>query len=286
MRTELLNRDVRGRNFSGFALLVGLLAALPAFAQDLARPRDHVADHANVIRDDVERQIIKILAELEQKTGSQILVVTIPTTSGRSIEDYTLKLAEKWKLGQKGNDNGALIVVAVRDRNYRIEVGYGLESILTDGVVGGIGRKYFVPYFKRSDYSSGIYAGTLAIVQKVAQENGVTISGAPAGMAAPGGSGGGGANSYRQLWFIPFVIVVIVLKLLGARARYYGRWGGGGSSSWLFWMLLGNVMGSGRRHYGGGSGWGGGFGGGGFGGGSFGGGGGGGFGGGGASGSW
>ena len=281
MNTELRHRDVRGRNFRGFALLVALLAALPALAQDLPRPRDHVADTANVIRDDVKRQLVKTLAELEQKTGAQILIVTVQTTGGRPIEEYTRKLAEDWKLGQKGRDNGALVVVAIRDRNYRIEVGYGLEPVLTDGVVGGIGRQYFKPYFKRSDYTTGIYAGTLALVQAVAKENNVTMSSAPAGVAVPGAAAPSPlAQLFSQCWFIPFLIVIIILKVLGARARYHGRWGGGGSSNWLLWMVLGSMMSSGRRH---GGGWGSG---GGFGGGSFGGGGGGGFGGGGASGSW
>ena len=278
-------------------ILAGLLAVCllaTALGQDLHQPRNHVEDRANVIPSNVERQLIAILADLEHKTGAQIIVLTIDTTAGQSIEDYTLKLAEKWKLGQKDKENGALVVVAVKDRDYRFEVGYGLEGVLPDSVVGDIGRNYFVPYFRKGDYSNGIYQGLLAVVQKVAADANVTVSGAVAPVTPR--SSGQRYNGRRRMGIfgacggVPFILMIVIFSILRGRAGHYGRWGGGGSSNWIMWMLLGSMMG-GRRHYGGGSSWGsgfggGGFGGGGFGGGSFGGGGGGGFGGGGASGSW
>ena len=289
MQNMTRHRNTRSRIVPRLALAAAMLAALPAVAQELPRPQNHVADHANVIRDDVERKLVATLAELEEKTGAQILVVTVQTTGAAPIDDYTFKLAERWKLGQKGDDNGALVMVAVRDRKYWITVGYGLEPVLPDGLVGGVGRKYFVPYFRRSDYSSGIYAGTLALVQRVARENNVAVGGLP----AAGPHAGGAEERVRtplaallgSCGIVPIIILIVVINALRARAGHHGRWGGQRSSNWLLWMVLGSMMSGGRRHHGGGS-WGGGGFGGGFGGGSFGGGGGGGFGGGGAGGSW
>lgn len=288
------NKLVRSRPATRLVATLAMLAAAgAAAAQDLPQPRNHVDDRARVINDSAETQIIAVLAELEQKTGAQVIVLTIDTTGGAPIEDYALRTAERWKLGQKGKDNGVLVVVAVKDKQYRIEVGSGLEGRLPDGFVGSIGRKYFRPYFQRGDYSTGIQQGTLALVGAIAKEYNVTIAGAAAAGPTPGEQTPQTLNDapvvvrtlLQACGLSPFVIVILIIHVLRSRMGRHRRWGGG-SSSWLLWMLLGSMMGGGRRH-GGGGGWGGGgFGGGGFGGGSFGGGGGGGFGGGGASGGW
>jgi uncharacterized protein len=238
-----------------------------------------------------------VLAELERKTGAQTIVLTVDTTGDIPIKDYALGLAERWKLGQAGKDNGVLAVIAVNDRKYWITVGYGVESVLPDGFVGTVGRKYFQPYFRQGDYSNGIYQGMLALVQEVAKAENVSISGAAAPVAPRGQQstarrvhgGRRRVGLFGSCGVLPFIVLIVLFSILRSRAGYRRRWGGYGGGSWLTWMLLGSMLGSGRRHYGGwgGSGFGGGgFGGGGFGGGSFGGGGGGGFGGGGAGGSW
>ncbi len=274
-------------------VVVGLLifaTASVAVGQNLPVPRNHVEDRAGVIKPDVERRLISVLADLERKTGAQMIVLTIKTTGGVPIKDYTLALGERWKLGHKKEENGALVVVAVKDRKYQIETGYGLEGVLPDSFCGSVGRKYFQPYFRQGDYSNGIYQGVLALVQKVANEANVSISGAAAPIAqrSTGRSGSGRrprAGLLGSCGILPIIIMIVVFNILRGRAGYRRRWGGSGGGSWLTLMLLGSMLGGGRR-FGGGSSWGGGFGGGGFGGGSFGGGGGGGFGGGGAGGSW
>ncbi len=276
------------------ALAVPLAAVSVAVGQDLPQPRNHVEDRAGVIQDGVERQLIAILADLERKTGAQIIVLTIDSTGGVPIEDYALSLAERWKLGQKDKENGGLVVVAVKDRTYRFEIGYGLEGTLPDSVCGNIGRMYFQPYFRRGDYSNGVYQGVLALVQRVAGVANVKIAGAVAPTAPQAQPRGRHRSPLAALLgscgLGPIIVLLIVFSILRSRAGHYRRWGGYGGGGWLTWLLLGSMLGGGgRRHYGGGGGWGGGFGGGGFGGfggGSFGGGGGGGFGGGGASGSW
>lgn len=274
--------------------LLALLAAVSACsAQDLPVPRNHVDDRARVISQSFEQQLIAILAELERKTGVQMIVLTVNTTGGVPIGDYALRLSERWQLGQKGKDNGALIVVAVKDRKYRFEIGYGLEGILPDSYCGTIGRRYFQPHFRQGNYSEGIYGGVIVLVQRVAKAEDVSIAGAMAAPPPPAGRqyGQRTARSDRRGYafcsLLPLILVFIMLNVLFRRGRAYRRWGYGHSGSWLTWLLLGSMLGGGRRHYGGGFG-GGGFGGGfgGFGGGSFGGGGGGSFGGGGASGGW
>ena len=95
-----------------------------------------------------------------------MIVLTIDTTDGVPIETYSINLAGQWKLGQKGKDNGALIVVAKNDRAYRLEIGYGLEGSLPDGFCGTVGRAYFAPYFKKGQYSEGVLLGVVVLVHK------------------------------------------------------------------------------------------------------------------------
>src|SRR3972149_5905588 len=170
------------RSFYGyFGLFVCffLCFCLSAKAQDLPVPQRYVEDRANIISDIVEKNLNGYLQELEQKTGAQMIVLTINTTDGIPIETYAIELATKWKLGQKGKDNGVLVVVAKDDRAYRIEVGYGLEGVLPDGFCGTVGRGYFVPKFQKGQFSEGIYQGVVILVNKIAEEGGIKITGMP-----------------------------------------------------------------------------------------------------------
>ena len=190
------------------------------------------------------------------------------TTGGVPIEMFAIELAEKWKLGQKGKDNGMLFVLALNDKKYRFEVGYGLEGFITDQYCGRVGRQVLAPLAKQGNYGRGIYEANLAIVQKIAKEYEVTLTGmpklTPVAVRRPAGRFG-----CARL----FPLLIILLFIFGGGARGMGI---------LFPLMLLSGMGSGgfgrSGSYGGGS-FGGGFGG-------FGGGMGGGFGGGGASGGW
>lgn len=245
-----------------------LVIAAAARAQDLPVPQTHVADRAELIDPQTEAALDAILTELERKTTAQVVVLTVKTTGGTPIEQYALAVAERWQLGQKGKDNGLLVVVASADRKYRFEAGYGLEGIIPDSYCGSVGRKYFVPAFRRGRYGEGIYQGTAVIAQQIAQAHNVQLSGAtgvpvgrqrtrPAARLVPCCTG-----TFPLLLFM-----YVLLTVLRGRRR--------GLMIWGLPVLLSSM---GGRH-GGSS-----FGGGGFG--SFGGGGGGSFGGGGASGSW
>ena len=182
------------------------------------------------------------MRELEQKTTAQVAILTIKSLQGRSLEDLSITIAhDKWKLGQKGKDNGVLLMVALKDKKYRIEVGYGLEGILPDSLVGGIGRQYLVPYFKKGDYSSGIYAAALVIANKIAIDAGVKISGLPAvkktqPIQAKKKSAGPFGKIISLLIFIVVFFMFIknprsflTLMLLSSMGGRRGPWGGSGS---------------------------------------------------------
>jgi uncharacterized protein len=254
-----------------FFVLLSLLfstAAVGHAAEVPALPPDPVVDLAGIIDDSIQTKLNLYLRELEQKTTAQMAILTVKSLQGQSLEEFSITVAhDKWKLGQKGKDNGVLLVIALNERKYRIEVGYGLEGILPDSLVGGIGRQYLVPYFRKGDYSSGIYAATLAIANKIAQEAGVKITGMPAvNKVSPVGDHQKSSGFLGKIISLLFFLAILIIFIKNPR-------------SFLALMLLSAL--GGRRGSWGGSG--GGFGGGGFG--SFGGGGGG-FGGGGASGSW
>jgi uncharacterized protein len=228
-------------------------------------PRDYVVDLAGIMRSDLRIELNTYLQTLEQKTTAQVLVLTVQTLGNQGIEEFALNTKEKWKLGQKGKDNGVLIVVAVNDRKYRIEVGYGLEGVLPDSMVGSIGREYFVPYFRAGDYSTGIYAGTIAVIKTIAAHENVSMADGPDRTQPRGANRRAPLSAFHKIILIAFGVILLVLCV-----SHPGQ---------CFLLLL--LFSRGR---GGGGGWSGGDGG--FGGGSFGGGGGGSGGGGGASGGW
>ncbi len=226
-----------------------------------ARPANYVVDLAGVINSRTKQQLDSLLHDLERKTGAQLVILTVKSLDGEDINGFSMRTAEQWKLGQKGKDNGVLFTVAMQERKYRFEVGYGLESILPDSLVGTIGRRTLVPYFKRGKYSQGIAAAAGVIVKIISKANNVQLAGVD---RLPQPVTRNKVNPFAIEFFVLVVLFFILLAgrrrrsrlgVLGAAPFIMGGWSGGG-----------------------------GFGGGGFGG--FGGGGGGGFGGGGASGGW
>jgi len=251
--------------FLAFVLLIFTTTPVGFAAEIPLIPANPVIDLAGIIDDAVETKINRYLRELERKTTAQMAILTVKSLEGQSLEEFSLNIAhDKWQLGQKGKDNGLLLVVALNARKYRIEVGYGLEGVLPDSLVGGIGRQYLVPYFKKGDYSTGIYSATLVMANKVASDAGVKISEMPAVQKPYADKNRKRASGpFGKIISLVFFLVMLILFIKNPR--------------FFLTLLLLSSMG-GRRGPWGGSG-------GGFGGGSFGGGGGG-FGGGGASGSW
>ena len=259
-------------NLIATMLVISATAAVCYGKADLPMPRHYVEDYAKVINDSDEHSLNGILQELEQKTGVQYIILTVQTTEGVPIQQFSIELTNKWKLGQKGKDNGRLFVLAAADRKYWFNTGYGLEGFITDQYCGRVGREVLVPFLKKGDYGKGIYQANLQIVQRIAEQSGVVLTGMPKLKSVPVKRRRRGLPCYSVL---PFVLLMALL--FGSRGRRRGM------GLWLFLPFMfggfGGGGGFGRSgSYGGGS-FGGGFGG-------FGGGMGGGFGGGGAGGSW
>jgi uncharacterized protein len=151
--------------FAGLALLA--VPAIFTIAQALSVPplRGRVNDYASMIPSDKARELEQRLANFEKETGHQIAVLTIPSLEGDPLEDFSIRVAEAWKIGQKGFDNGAILLIAQKERKLRIEVGYGLEGVLPDAIASRIISEVIVPRFRENNYSGGIEAGIDAILQ-------------------------------------------------------------------------------------------------------------------------
>lgn len=226
-------------------LLILCLFFLPATSSHAVsipeNPGSHVVDLAGIIDNSTEVKLNQYLKELEQRTTAQIAILTIKSLEGESIEDLSITVAhDRWKLGQKGKDNGVLLLVSFMDRKYRIEVGYGLEGVIPDSLAGSIGRSYLVPFFKKGDYSNGIFAAAAVMANLIAEDSGVKITGMPAlkrsvqrtGKDEPAGIFG---TIISLLFFVILAILFIknprlflMLFLLSSMGGRRGSWGGGG----------------------------------------------------------
>jgi len=137
------------------------------YALEVPALKGRVNDYAGILSDMAERQLESMLSELEQTDSTQIVVLTIPSLEGDSLEDFSVRVAEAWKIGSADNDNGAILIVSKRDRKIRIEVGYGLEGKLTDLMAGRIIRNVIGPHFKTGDFDGGMVQGVDAMIGTV-----------------------------------------------------------------------------------------------------------------------
>jgi len=210
-----------------------------------------VGDYAEVIPVQYRQKIAAAATELWQKTGDSLVVATIPSLDGDAIEDAAVRLFQQWGIGQKGDDRGVLFLVAVKERRLRIEVGYGLEGLITDAKAGMIRDQAMVPFLKKNDYGQGLYAGVAAAAHIIAKERGVELTGVPQVNLRRPSSG----LAVGGLFFIFLVLFILLTSLRRGSARGV-----------LPAIILGSLLGGGHRGGGFGGGGFGGFGGGGFGG--------------------
>jgi uncharacterized protein len=254
-------------------LLVIAGLAAPVLAQNFPKLTGRVVDGADLLSPADEAALDQKLAGLEQATSRQLVVATVPDLQGYPIEDYGYKLGRAWGIGQKGANNGLILLVSKGDRKVRIEVGYGLEPVITDALSGEIIREQITPAFKRGDYAGGINAGVDALIAQLQappdQQEKNALAAAERHKRSSHVSG-----SFFPLIFWAIILIFMIIPAAVGR-RHGRRWG----SAWPVVIWGPGLGGGGWR--GGGGGFGGG--GGGFGGFS---GGGGSFGGGGASGGW
>lgn len=284
-------------------MLLALLTT-PATAQTFPKFTSLVVDDANVIPPDREAALVQKLEAFQQQTKRQLVVATIADLQGYPIEDYGYRLGRAWAVGLKGVNNGTIIFIApnnpVGQRGPRIEVGYGLEPVLTDALASVIIRTKMMPILRASqDVPGALEAGADAVIQQLSLPD-AEASAAQAkaiqdfDAANQRGSQGSGDGLPLGLIFWIFVAGFVFLSMRrgrgGGRSSPWGskRYGRGGGGNLPIWLWVASEIASNAGRGGGGGGWGssGGGGGGGWGGGGFTGGGGGGFGGGGASGDW
>jgi uncharacterized protein len=210
-------------------------AALRADEPRIPPPRGFVNDFAGVIDGGTAARLDALIRELRDKTSAEIAVVTVDSTQPLTAFDYAMRVAESWKPGAKGKDNGVVFLIAVKDRELFIATGYGVEGALPDGLVGEIRDRLVVPRFKQGDLAGGIRAGTEALAERIAREHGVTLSAAPRSAPLrrpPGGEriGGGAALVLLILLVLLFRSGLWPLLFLPRHGRHrFGRsFGGGG----------------------------------------------------------
>jgi uncharacterized protein len=192
-----------------------------------------VNDFANVIDASNERAMESLIRSLEQASGDVVVVATVPTFEPYGdIREYAVRMFENGGrgIGHKGKDNGVLILLAERDRQVWIEVGYDLEQFITDGYAGETSRQYMVPEFRRGNYGAGLLAGTSRVIGRIAEGRNVTLQGLPAARRRDVGPGGGSGGSLVIALFIFIIVMQLIARTLGlgGRRRFRrGGWGGG-----------------------------------------------------------
>ena len=211
-------------------VLACVLTGAPALAQEpppeLTKP---VNDFAGVIDSTSAREIETLIRSLQQATGDVVVVATVDTIAPYAdINEYAVKMFENRGrgIGERGRDNGLLIVVAVKDRMVRVEVGYELEQFITDGFAGETSRQSMVPEFRRGNYGEGLLAATQRIIGRIAEGRNVTLQGVrPVERRVNQRSSGG---SHVVALFVLFIIINLIAGRMRGRRRFRGGWGGGG----------------------------------------------------------
>jgi uncharacterized protein len=230
----MLSRLNASRTFAFIAVLFALLFAVQAHAA-LSFPQltGRVVDNAGILSAAAQQKLTAYLAEHEQQTGNQVVVVTLKDLGGTDIADYGYQLGRAWGIGQTKKNNGALIIIAPNQRSTRIEVGYGLEGELTDAQSKLIIENGMLPHFRKGDYDGGVIEGTVDVLR--------TLGGKPTGAEAfpqpqqhEQGSPLGGI-----LFFIVLIVlwavfgrslwpILLLLSMGGGGGRGGGGWGSGG----------------------------------------------------------
>lgn len=277
-----------------FGILALVLASAAGAADEVAVPplTARVTDLTGTLNAGELASLEAELRAFEQSKGSQIAVLMLPSTQPETIEQYSIRVAERWKIGRAKTDDGVILIIAKNDQHLRIEVGYGLEGAIPDVVAKRVISEVIAPHLLANDFNGGIRAGTQTLMKLIEGEK----------LPAPARAQRSTVGDYQSLFVILLLVVVVAGGVLKAiLGRLFGSAATGVAAGFIAWALAGALgaaaiagivaflmalMGGGRGYFPGGFG-GGGMGGGGFGGGGGGfGGGGGGFGGGGASGSW
>ena len=209
-------------------LMVQAAFAAPSFPSLTGR----VVDDARLLSPATQTQLSQRLDQLEAQTSRQLVIVTLPSLQGYDIADYGYQLGRAWGIGQKSLNNGALFIIAPNERKTRIEVGYGLEAILTDALSSVILQERVLPRFKAGDFEGGIVGGTDALIQQLSLERSEAER-----IAAEAEKGGKQSQGTPPVFFLVLLGLWILFSVFGGRR--------GGVMSALPWIILSS--GGGRR---------------------------------------
>jgi uncharacterized protein len=221
----------KGEGFGIAGLLIALLLALFA-APAIAAPTfpaltGRVVDDAHVLSAQTQADLTAKLADLEAKTGRQVVVVTLPDLQGYDIEDFGYQLGRAWGIGQKGQNNGALFIVVPSEHKVRIEVGYGLEPVLTDALSSVILQEQVLPKFRTGDVDGGVSAGTNAIISQLSLDPATAQANVAKATQQSQPHRGNPIGAIFVLLIIFFTFAQILMILNSGRGGG-GGWGGGG----------------------------------------------------------
>ena len=214
-----------------YACVIALLSTVSSMGEPIAqlKPTDYVNDFAHVLNSETVAQLDDLCAQIDHNAHAQIAVVTINTLDGNEVQDYANQLFKQWGVGAKATDHGVLILVAVQDHRYWVEVGYGLEPILPDGKVGGFGRQA-VPLLKQNDYNSALLLLTSDIAGVIAQDAGVKLTQNQDEFPLQGHARHDDAPSPISIVLIIIVIIIVLFVPPLRRLLFWMLIFGGGSS--------------------------------------------------------
>ncbi len=212
----------------GLSILLGLFSFCSLFSLEVPALQGRVNDYADIIDKKDKSEIESYLTSLENQTGIQLAVLTIPSLENDNLETFSMKVVDKWQLGQSGKDNGALLLISYAERKIRIETGYGLEDKLTDMKSGLIIRNVIVPEFKLGNYSEGIKQGVMNIGGVISGDTEIVEDSVIDGEEEEG--------SVVGLIFM-IVWLVFIITLISSRGGI------------LKWILLSNVLGGSKRGF-------------------------------------
>jgi uncharacterized protein len=207
---------------AAFAFLV--LAAPAWAAPKFPALTGRVVDDAHILSDATKTDLTEKLAALESKTSRQLVVVTIPSLDGYEISDYGYQLGRSWGIGQNKLNNGVLFIIAPNEHKTRVEVGYGLEPIITDALSSVIIQTQVLPHFRQNDFDGGVTAGAAALIQQLSLET----SQAEARAAAAEHQGGGGGGQDMPGWLVLLIFFGIFGFIFFQSWLNPGRGGRGG----------------------------------------------------------
>ncbi len=225
-----IKRPPSGRPLLAALILWLVLATGSAIALEVPPLKSRVNDYAAILSPATVSQLENSLALFEQQQSTQLVVLTVASLAGDSLEDFSLRVAETWKIGQKGLDNGAVLVIARDDRKLRIEVGYGLEGRLTDLTAGRIIRDVITPQFRNGRFDQGVIDGVTAMMASVTGE--FSAEQVAAHQSGTGGTGPGDL-------FVPLLFGMFVISRLFGRHKWATATVGGIAAPALGFLVLG-----------------------------------------------